>query len=458
MNAREDLPQAAHGSLNQEDTRAEAQALCPLESLQHLDEQSARRCQMILGHGETYGIWETGEAMIPHMVKSGRRIDLRRRIAAYLPEETPTSPALDALLDEGVLWLTRLALLMRTGPVGVGRTAWGKPLDATTVAGCLGQYLANLVARGMVRRLAGAETASIGFASALTAEDLREWWAEDFLRPQLMRLTQLQGLGLWSDAPAAREFKGKTTAVRGNPHPRPPERKRIPFPAIPEDYLAAMGPRVLWLIKDLGPNLLHLLETLPTVLPPGQCSGVIINKRIARYFKANIWRNRHGQVITKPPFDLKHGSSRGKHMLKYPSQHDPLEWPPRHFDSVQTLAATLQSAHLWIALLVMAARLGEVATLPRDCIEFARDGQPYANGKTYKASRALAGEEREWPMPEIMVDVFAQQVKLVEASERLARIIEDSVKMEDLLGGGDTSVGIARGKSYFRRDNKTTGV
>lgn len=121
-------------SLDQANTRVHAQALFPLESLQSLDVESALRCQMILGHGGTFGIWETPEAMIPHLTSSARRIDLRRRVITYLPKDAPTTSALDVLLDEGVLWLTRLALLMRMGPAGVGSQAKLKSLDASTLS------------------------------------------------------------------------------------------------------------------------------------------------------------------------------------------------------------------------------------------------------------------------------------------------------------------------------------
>lgn len=413
---------------------AQAQALFPLESLQHLDPDSAQRCQSILGHGGTYGIWETPEAIIAYMPSSYRCVDLRRRIAAFLPDEMRNSPALDALLDEGVLWLTRLALLMRMGPAGMGSRAKLKPLDASTIAGKLYTCLPKLVARGVTRRVECACDSFLGFAAALTADELRELWTGKETRAELMRLTQLQGLAIWPDAPAKREFKAKITAVRGARRQQQPQDKKVPFPAIPDDYLAAMGPRVLWLIKDLGPNLIHLLDTLPTMLKPSTTSTDSITLRIPRYFRANLWRDRNGRVIERPPFDLMHADEFRKNRYKDPSQYDPFEWPPRHWSSVQALAVTLQSAHLWIVLLVMAARIGEVALLPRGCIEFARDGQPYANGKTYKPARTLAGREREWPMPEILVDVFAQQVKLVEVSERLARIIKDRGELGDLIG------------------------
>jgi integrase len=413
---------------------AQAQALFPLESLQHLDPGSAQRCQSILGHGGTYGIWETPEAIIAFMSSSSRCVDLRRRIVAFLPDEMPNSPALDALLDEGVLWLTRLALLMRMGPAGVGTRARLKPLDASTIAGTLHTHLPKLVAHGVTRRMECVGKSSTGFADALTPDELRELWSDKRIRAELMRLTQLQSLDLWPDAPPRQEFKGKTTAVRGARRQQQPQNKKVPFPAIPDDYLAAMGPRVLWLIKDLGPNLIHLLDTLPTMLKPGTTSIASITLRIPRYFRANLWRDRNGRVIERPPFNLMHADEFKKDICKIPSQYDPFEWPPRHWSSVQALAVTLQSAHLWIILLVMAARIGEVALLRRSCIEFARDGQPYANGKTYKPSPALAGREREWPMPEILVDVFAQQVKLVEVSERFARIIKDRGELGDLIG------------------------
>lgn len=432
MNATKKLPLAS--SFDQDIARSQAQALFPLEGLQNLDVESARRCQMMLGHGSTFGIWETPATLVPYMRSTMRRIDLRKRIAAYLPKETQNSFALDGSLDEGVLWLTRLALLMRMGPAGLAGRAKLKSLDATSVASILHDRQTQLVARGITLRLESKANTNTGFASALNAQDLLKWWATEKFYAELKRLMQLNGLGLWSDTPAPRDFKAKTTVVRGTPILRPPERQRIPYPPIPDDYMAAMGPRVLWSIKDLGPNLIHLLETLPILLGSVKANSQNINRRISNYFDSNIWCDRNGQVIEKPPFELKHGSDRGKHALKDPSEHDSFEWPPRNWASVQALAVTLQSAHLWMALLVMAARIGEVATLGRDCVEFARDGQPYANGKTYKASRALVGKEREWPIPDILLDVFAQQIKLVEACERLARMIEDSTEMADLLG------------------------
>ena len=420
-------------------------ALFPLEHLQSLDAENALRCQAILGHGKKYGIWETPDEMVPHMRNHVRQIDLRRRIAAYLPKDTPTSPILNELLDEGVLWLTQLAVLLRMGPAGLAGTAKFKSLDASTITTILYQHLSRLVAMGLISRLGHQYNSYTGFASALTADDLRSCSENEGLRIALKRLSQLHGLGLWSDVPPVLEFKNKTTPVRGEPIPHTSEQKSTPYSPIPDDYLATMGPRVLWIIKDLGPNLIHLLEALLVMLDSDfvnrrdskKVDSDAINRRISRYFETNVWQDRHGQAIVTPPFELRHGSTRGRHMLNDPSQNDPYVWPPKHWASVQALAVALQSSHLWITLLVMAARIGEVATLGRHCVEFARDGKPYANGKTYKASRALVGKDREWPIPEILLDVLAQQVKLVEVCERLEKKIQDASEMSALMGGGN---------------------
>lgn len=75
------------------------------------------------------------------------------------------------------------------------------------------------------------------------------------------------------------------------------------------------------------------------------------------------------------------------------------EWPLTTWDQVKVLSVTLQSAHLWIALLAMAGRISEIKSLARNCVEWAPGGKPYINGKTYKLSQFLTGEDRDWPAP-----------------------------------------------------------
>lgn len=438
MKASDEIEQrVSRRSIFPQDTRVEALGVFPVESLQHLDANSARSCQAILGHGDTFGVWETPETMIKYIATTARRIDLRQRICAYLPNGMGASSALDVLLDEAVLWLTRLGLLLRMGPAQISKKSRHQSLDASSVTAILYQRSASIVARGIVRRLANNHP-SHGFAVALTAEDLQELRASRYTRDELRRLTTFQDRELWTDAPQAPKFTGKTTSPRGVVVQRPPEPKSIPFEPFPDDFMAEMGPRVLWLIHDLGPNLIQLLETLPEWITDinfaskTESNSVKTKRRLASYFEEHIWRDREGTEITEPPFPILHGSYRGSSRAANPI--DPFGWPIQNWTSVATLALTLQSAHLWITLLVMAGRIGEIMTLPRNCIEWARDGKAYANGKTYKLIQALAGEERQWPAPDILVDVLAQQVKLVNACERLAQIRKGSVDEKFLDG------------------------
>ena len=397
----------------------------PLVGLQQLPSEGARQCQAILGHGETLGFWETPQSMIEHFGSQLRCINLRQRLLSALPAKLTASSQLDALLDEGVIWLTRLGLLMRMGPSSLGKNRH-KSLDASTIASALYTKFNTIVARGILNRLSTPTYTSFEFAITLTAEDLRELRSSRHTRDHLRRLTELRNRGLWGDAPPAIEFAGNTTSPRGEVAARSPEKESTPYQPIPDEFLAQMGPRVLWIVQVLGPNLIHLLDSLPELIAninfasKTESNSMKMTRSIASYFDANPWRDSAGDTILAPPFPICHGSYRGARRAI--EEIDPFEWPIRKWASVATLALTLQSAHLWITLLVMAGRIGEIMTLPRESIEWARDGQPYANGKTYKLAFAINGEERQWPAPEILVDVLAQQVKLIEACEKLAKI------------------------------------
>lgn len=418
-------PQVAKPSPSTDAIQTTRLDLFALEDLQYLDQTQAGHCQELLGNGIAFGVWNTPESLVPHIGKSTRKVELSKRILAYLPPGTNPTSELNILVDEGVLWLTRLAILMRTGPAGVGKTQHQR-LDASTVASTLHSRLTKIVARGIVRRMADPLRSIKGFAAALNAEDIREFRASRHMKNELRRLTALRDKGLWSDVVPTTVFHGKTTCPRGKQQSYIPEQKSTPYESIPDDYLATMGPRILWIIHDLGPNMINLLESLPerlasiNFLSETEANSKKTTRQLAKYFEENAWTDRNGDPIIRPPFPLFHGSYRGKN--KATKQIDPYEWPIRTWASVANLALTLQSAHLWVTLLMLAGRSSEIMTLPRDCIEIADDGHKYVNGKTYKLKFALDGERRQWPAPDILIGVLAQQVQLLDACERLARL------------------------------------
>lgn len=407
--------------------RGETLLLFPLDGLQYLDRDSAVRCQAMLGHGDQFGVWETPAELVGRRLSPGLAIlSIRERLVRYLPDTLSFSDGLDALVDEGLLWVTRYALLCRMGPAANGKNK-GSSLDATSLANNLFQYVSKIIARGIVRRLEGSASDQDGFVCCLTVDDLLEFRNVRNLGYEFKRMTVFADRGLWYDAPVKPRLR-KNTDPKGRAVRPPEEEKRTPHPSIPDEFLAEMGPRVLWVVQDLGPNLLHLLEAVPDLFSSSNGNNMVgisprhRTARLEQYFDQNVWLGRDGQTITAPPLYLKTASGRIRTLRNS-------DWPPSNWDQIKVLSATLQSAHLWVALLAMAGRVSEIRSLPRTCVEWARDGKPYVNGKTYKLSQYFGGEERDWPAPEALIDALAQQIRLIKAWERITLTIRE--KFED---------------------------
>ncbi|AZE50430.1 hypothetical protein C4K04_4775 [Pseudomonas chlororaphis] len=411
----------------------EARKLYPEEHLQYLERDTIARCQALLGHGNQFGLWETPQVLTGRRQKANEeKVVLRRRLVSYLPTDLPCTAALETLLDEGELWMSRYALLLRLGPAAIQKHR-DRSLDPSTIVKVLTQWLPQILVHGIRRRLEDAGSGESGLAYYLSTEDLRVLSANRHVRAELNRMTMLMARGLWSDAPVRIAIK-ETTNPKGNALVRPKEEKSNPYLPIPDGYLAKMGPRVLWLVLDLGPNISALSEALPKLISGLSLKSRAFPGRLQRYLAQNIWRDREGRPITQPPFRFRIGSHQAAHLREIVDEY---EWPPRTWQQVQALMVALQSAHLWVAFLALAGRMQEVLTLPRDCIEWAGNGKPYMNGKTYKLSRSLVGEEREWPAPELLVDALAQQVRLARACERVAWVRDGSDEWDELRIEGD---------------------
>ncbi|MBS1229803.1 MAG: integrase family protein [Proteobacteria bacterium] len=395
-----------------------ARGLFPVATLQDLDPENAARCQALLGHGSTLGIWETPEWMTggraPFRFQSRARIVLRERLLRGLAEPVQPSAALDVLLDEGVLRITRYLLLIAMGPAHLvdGKSS----LDCTSIV-TVTDVVDELFSQGILRRLEQDDRTGGGLLRHLTANDLQAFDRNKGRHVELVRLRKLTDLGLWNDPLPALETK-RITNPKGKREKPKPETKSIPYQPIPDDYLSEMGPRVLWIVEDLGPNIIHLSEAIPELFEGiGNYNEARVTA-LARYFRQHTWRDREGRPITAPPFPLVTATGKG-----YAKGKMRPHWPPSSWEQVKVLAATLQSAHLWIALLAMAGRISEVETLERCCVEWRRDGKPYVDGKTYKLKKALAGVDRDWPAPVTLIHALGQQARLVAVWERIARAL-----------------------------------
>lgn len=391
-----------------------------MEEVQHLGPQDLLVAQRLAGHGDIWGRWQTPKALAPSKLAPAQRdIDFASRLRSYLAKEGIVVASVDPLMDEGVLVLTRLALLMRLAPAGGGGRGKALRLKPSTITTYLYTHWPRITARAI--RNKADDPAAVGLLKFLTEADLQEFHTTDFsrfARAELGRLDTLVARGVWSDAPALSDFR--RTIDPSQPAPRSPQKSTSPFLPLPEDWLAEVGPRVLWVVQDMGPNLLRLLEALPQELESINWSPINKTRRFAQliqeHLEQNPWLDRAGKPLL-PPFSLTISCGR--------RNSEPCEWPPRTYEHVVTLSVTLQSAHLFITLLASAGRIGEVTNLARDCVVVGQDGKDYLRGFTYKLSGNLFGDARHWPAPEILCQSLGQQARLAVAMGWLPGRLDD---------------------------------
>jgi integrase len=393
------------------------------ENIQHMGRDELLAVKILAGHGDQRGYWSTPKSMMPSARGSVYLdIDFSTRLRAYLAKEEVTTSSLDLLVEEGVLAMTRIALLMRLVPAA-GRNSKGKTklLKASSIAGYLYCCWPQITARAIRRKVFDPTPGRL--FQHLTDSDVLEFTAYQQTRIELQRLHTLVARGVWSDAPPLQDIRQTTNPAIQTPA-NPPKPKSVPYQPIPDEWLAEIGPRVLWVVEEMGPNLLRLIEDMPLLL--GDINWTYKESKIAMEYGARVcdhlkrhpWLDRFGKPLL-PPFKLT--TSKGLRGT------DPYEWPPRNWEQTQTLCVTLQSAHLFITLLCSAGRIGEVSTLKRDCVDVGRDGKNYLKGFTYKLSGNLFGDARTWPAPPILARCVGQQARLVAALDWLPRRMSDGL-------------------------------
>lgn len=409
MNAHEPFIEMKPYLGHAESRRIAALSNYKIEEFQHLAQQELLLAQSIAGHGDTWGIWQTPQAISQGNFKTSyRAINLGKRLRDYLIKESIPEVSIDELVNEGVLTLTRLAVLMRLAPTGGSGTTKNRRLKPSTIAGILYVNSTQIIAKA-IRRKAQRVDAQ-GLLAGLTDEDVRDLGKTKKNRIELDRLKTLRARGCWTDLPPQPDVT-LTTDPRGPKKTQSQQEISSEYQPLPDDYLAEIGPRILWLIRDLGPNLLAVLEDFALYLKRLDWSEVTSNKLhgkfglvvkfIEKHLQNKPWMDRSGKPL-KPNFPLTTGRS----------SNDRFEWPPRSYGHLKILSVTLQSAHLFITLLASAGRIGEVENLRRSSVITARDGKDYVRGWTYKLSGNLFGDARQWPAPDVFVQALGQQARL----------------------------------------------
>lgn len=417
-----------------------------VEDLQHHGQTDLLIAQSLAGHGNVWGVWQTPESISP-----GRRdpyyrtINIGQRLRDFLSKEPVSIASLETMIDEGVLQLTRFALLARLAPTS-RKTGRLKP---STIAWCLYDHWANITARAIQRKAEDPDAA--GLMRCLTDDDVREFKEYKFTRIELERLETLVTRCLWSDAPPLPDIT-QTTDPSGAAEPRPPQPVSAPYLPIPDNYMAEIGPRILWIVNDLAPHLLRLLEAFPAFMGDvdwslnKQTIGIHLRVFVADHLRQHSWKDRMGHPLI-PPFPLitTHKNTRG-HKI------DLFEWPPRTWSHLKMLSLTLQAAHLFLTLLASAGRIGEVESLKRNCVVTARDGKDYLGGWTYKLSGNLLGDARQWPAPELLVHCLGQQARLAQVWHQLPKGALDEVLPKNSSDDDRLWVSVSRGGGNWGED------
>ncbi len=409
------------------------------EEIQHLGRDDLLAAKILAGHGADWGCWTTPESMMNGSRNYLSNIDLRKRLVDYLTKEPIPNASPDVLVDEGVLTLTRIALLMKLVPTA-GRTinSKGKRLKASSITQQIYQYCPVIIARAIRRKADGPGGENL--FQYLTEADILEFMDYKHTRIEIERLHTLIARGAWSDAPPRPKIRQTTNPAAASHSPKS-NPKSEPHPPLPDEWLAQIGPRVLWIIEDMGPNLLRLLEDMREDfkgLDLQRSEAAIrkyVSKLIADHLDGHPWLDRLGQPLM-PPFKLTTAGGKGG--------ADTCEWPPRTWEQVTNLCVTLQAAHLFIALLLSAGRIGEIATLSRDCVKIGRDGNSYLYGFTYKLADNLFGDARTWPAPDILGQCFGQQARLASAWDWLPNALVDDLPQAPRFGNDLwVSIGVA---------------
>lgn len=397
------------------------------ERVQSLDPEALRVVQSKLGYGSTYGIWEMPEHWAPPGI--ARNLSRRRIDFAHLLK---LAGAPDGRLDAAVLCLTRYAILLALVPVSLGRSGgrYLKPSSLSTVLRAAVPVIIAIGAQIGAHRSAGEQR----FFGAYTRRDwlkLPSKTARTAVATELQRARQLGLRGLWSDVPAALDAAhNRVPDVRGD-DPRPTRQdKARKWQPLPDDYVAQAGARALWLMKELGPSLLDVARALvniskdcPMVVQGIGRSAAYLRRatRVAALLREHEWRDTRRKRIESIPFEF---------VIQGKGKRELMTWPPTDGAQVMQLLRCLQMAHLWITLLSVGSRIGELLSMGQGAVVRSSDGMAFANGRTFKIVSRIGGAQRDWPLPDVAVQAIAQQEKLALLVTALGTLSEDPSDLE----------------------------
>lgn len=376
--------------------------------------------QSKLGYGRTHGVWETSEKWMPpgnSRSPAYLRIDFRRLLIA--------AGALESRVDAAVLCLTRYAILLAMVPSAKGRHAGGY-LKPSTIADMLLKFCIKIF--GIAASRPCPEKHQDIFFGAFDQQDwnsLPSKTARRGVENELHRALIFHHKGFWSDVP--KHFMEHRTSPASNVGPderRTKEEKSKAIQPLPDQYVAEVGWRALWIVKELGPSLIEIAQLVADKLNLMKDSNKEVrSSEISSLLNSYTWLDSKCNSINTLPFDLH---------IRGVGMRENMIWPPRTGSQLLQLIQRLQMAHLWVTLLSVGSRIGELLSMQTGVVVRSSDGTPFANGLTFKIISQIGGAARDWPLPDVAVEALAQQEKLALVISKLGYLTgELGKKMSD---------------------------
>ncbi|AVJ27338.1 tyrosine-type recombinase/integrase [Achromobacter spanius] len=417
-------------------TRFQALESWSLESLWQISEENLVTLKEALRHGDEFDVWSTpSEWTQPGRFVNG--IALRKRILSFVPSRWLGHSCVDGLVHSAVVQAVRYLCLLRLGPAGQGGFTF-RVLSPTSLQGIAYNPLPALLGIAVGKRLQmlsanGIRNSDVSAQSEVhlanvTLDDIEclslSKKNECIIEANRMKL--LEGFGLWRDAPLADE-RALTKAL-GDARKHNNKLASRPHLPLPDDYVAALGARCLWIAFDLGPNVIRLTKAVllgyngvwASDLHPGTISNRRANVHRA-VLDGAIFTDSRGKVIESPPFPFRLPEPKGFGANRGGPRADSEAWKPQSAAHLIKLMWAIQAAHMCIVFLSTGCRLSELLALKSSALVSPDDGHHYMNGKIFKHVRNRGGAEFEWAIPEVAAKALNQQAEIIDLAERLYR-------------------------------------
>lgn len=367
-------------------------------TIQSMSAGELLRLQTLLGLGDQWGVLNFPKAwMPPGMLSqdSSRIVDIRTSL------QSPAVSTPDREL--AIRTIVAAVLLYFATPIFNPRYV---------------QYLKPSSINGIARKLTKAAVEAVKLPARLDGKllarlpkpDRRNGDKQKRMRIELERLARFAERGLWHDI--SEDVLGPPpmplpAGAPVSPTPPPKDGKYLP---LNDKFLAEAGHRLVWIVETLGPSLLRCGRDIHEIRMANPLSEGVRDthgRRRTELSKAFLqdfaWVDPEGNPILELPFSMNF-SGMGK--------GGKFSWPPRTMAQTRMLLRVLQSAHLFIFLISTGGRISEALSLEPGCITESPDGVPLANGRTYKLSLSVDGQQRDWPLPAIAVHALRQQDEL----------------------------------------------